>query len=137
MTYKDQLADPRWQKKRLQIFERDKFTCQICLDTETQLQVHHKEYDKKYKTLAWDYPDTNYTTLCSDCHTELTSHIKFYGDDKDFSVLKVKSSDGEKLYYVYSKGHLHFRTPNSVCLIHEDVTHKIVQFLINNWLKNG
>lgn len=137
MTYKEQLADPRWQKKRLQILERDKWTCQICLDTESQLQIHHKEYDKTYKTLAWEYPDTNYTTLCCNCHLELTSHINYFGDDDEFSVLKLRGNNGEKVYYVYSSGSLHFKINGDCYLIPENNVHQIVQFLINNWLKNG
>lgn len=30
--YKEKLKDPRWQKKRLQIFERDDWCCQKCGD---------------------------------------------------------------------------------------------------------
>lgn len=32
MTYSQKLRDPRWQKKRLEILERDSFTCQHCHD---------------------------------------------------------------------------------------------------------
>jgi 5-methylcytosine-specific restriction endonuclease McrA len=34
-TYGDKLKDPRWQKRRLEIFKRDEWTCQQCGDTET------------------------------------------------------------------------------------------------------
>lgn len=137
MTYKEQLTDPRWQKKRLQILERDKWTCQICLDTEDQLQVHHKNYDKTYKTLAWEYPDHNYQTLCNICHKALTDHISNFGNSDRFDVMKVKTGNGKKIAYIYTNGLLLFKTPNPNCLISEDTTKKIVQFLINNWLKNG
>lgn len=60
-SYKDQLKHPEWQKRRLKIFERDNFTCQICLDTEETLQVHHKSYDKSKK--AWEYGDDRLVTL--------------------------------------------------------------------------
>jgi hypothetical protein len=76
MTYKEQLAHPLWQKKRLQILERDNFTCKVCLDTETQLHIHHKEY-KKYKK-AWEYPDDNFISLCKDCH-KITEEYKKSG----------------------------------------------------------
>lgn len=66
MTYKEQLAHPLWQKKRLEIFERDNFTCCICSDTDTQLQVHHKTYITGKK--AWEYDNDNLQTLCKDCH---------------------------------------------------------------------
>jgi len=136
MTYKEQLADPRWQRKRLQIFERDKFTCQICLDTTTQLQVHHKKYDKTYKTLAWEYKDNNYTTLCCDCHSALTTHIELYGNDDEFNVMKVKEGES-KTIVVYTKDRLKFIASSPTFCISEKDSIKIVQFLINNWLKNG
>lgn len=73
-TYSEQLKDPRWQKKRLQIMERDGFSCFICGDTESTLNVHHKRYI--YGKLAWEYDDSNYMTLCEECHEKLTDSIK-------------------------------------------------------------
>lgn len=65
-TYSEKLKDPRWQKKRLQILERDKWTCQHCKSTDKTLHVHHTIY---YKGFApWDYEDLEYITLCWDCH---------------------------------------------------------------------
>ena len=32
MGYSEKLKDPRWQKKRLEILERDNFRCQYCGD---------------------------------------------------------------------------------------------------------
>lgn len=139
MTYKEQLADPRWQKKRLHIFERDKFTCQICLDTDTQLQVHHNYYDKTFKTMAWEYPSTCYRTLCSDCHKALTEHINEFGNDKEFDVLKIKRNGQPNFVFIYTNGMLRFdvsKYEGSLTLM-ENTTHEVVQFLINNWLKNG
>ena len=66
MSYFDQLKHPFWQKKRLFILERDNFCCCICSDTETELQVHHKEYISG--RLAWQYDDSNLQTLCKFCH---------------------------------------------------------------------
>lgn len=58
-----------WQKKRLEILSRDKWTCCKCGSTESQLHVHHKTYD--YGNDPWDYEDDNFTTLCSKCHSEV------------------------------------------------------------------
>lgn len=66
MTYKDQLLRPQWQRKRLSVMERDNFTCCICSDTETQLQVHHKKYING--NMAWEYEDKELQTLCKHCH---------------------------------------------------------------------
>ncbi len=136
MTYSEQLKHPNWQKKRLEILERDKWTCQICGDTETQLQIHHQEYDKSYQTMAWQYPNHIYKTLCADCHTALTNHLEDHGTDKEFDVMKIKRN-GHKLVFIYSKGLLIFDNEVPIKGFSEDTTHDIVQFLINNWLKNG
>lgn len=66
MAYKDELRDPRWQKKRLKIFERDKWTCQICRSKTKTLSIHHKKYIKGKK--AWQYPDRLLLTVCQPCH---------------------------------------------------------------------
>lgn len=68
MAYTDQLAHPSWQKRRLQIFERDKWPCQAsdCRSTTKFLNVHHIEYFDNKK--AWEYPDELLITLCQDCH---------------------------------------------------------------------
>lgn len=66
MNYSEKLKSPKWQKKRLQILERDDFTCIICGDIESELHVHHRWYEKD--TDPWDYPDVVYQTLCKSCH---------------------------------------------------------------------
>lgn len=65
MTYQEKLKDPRWQKKRLKVLERDDWACQVCYDTESTLHVHHKYYEK---CDPWEYPDDALTTLCDICH---------------------------------------------------------------------
>jgi len=74
-SYSQKLRDPRWQRKRLQILERDDWTCQSCRETQIELQVHHLVYGRRD---PWDYPDDCYQTLCRDCHEkrqELTDKI--------------------------------------------------------------
>jgi len=68
MNYSDKLKDPRWQKKRLLIMDRDNFTCQICnSDTET-LNVHHLYYENG--NMPWEYPEKALITLCEQCHSD-------------------------------------------------------------------
>lgn len=64
VTYSEKLKDPRWQKKRLEVLQRDNFTCMWCGDTKTTLHVHHNDY----KGEPWDVPDYFLSTLCADCH---------------------------------------------------------------------
>lgn len=66
-TYSEKLKDPRWQKKRLQIFERDKFTCTGCGETKKTLHVHHALYLKNKD--PWDYENDFLHTLCENCHS--------------------------------------------------------------------
>ena len=53
--YSDKMKDPRWQKKRLEIFERDGWSCCRCGDTESTLNVHHLRYVPGHD--PWDYPN--------------------------------------------------------------------------------
>lgn len=69
--YIEKLRHPKWQKKRLQILDRDGFKCTECGDTEATLNVHHLSYD--YGKDPWDYPDENMKTLCENCHEYLHS----------------------------------------------------------------
>lgn len=67
-TYRDKLRDPRWQKKRLEIFQRDAWTCQACGDKETELQVHHLAYSGE----PWEAQNDMLRTLCAPCHKLVT-----------------------------------------------------------------
>lgn len=64
MTYSEKLKDPRWQKKRLQILERDGFRCRHCGDAESTLNVHHLAYGAE----PWDTADADLMTICEGCH---------------------------------------------------------------------
>lgn len=68
MTYAQKLLDPRWQRKKNGILDRDDYTCQKCGSKEKTLHVHHKIYI--YGNSPWDYDDVFLETLCLDCHKE-------------------------------------------------------------------
>jgi hypothetical protein len=68
MTYSEKLKDPRWQKMRLEIFERDNWRCVECKDHETSLHVHHAYYTRGLN--PWEYPRESLSTLCEDCHSD-------------------------------------------------------------------
>jgi hypothetical protein len=70
MTYAEQIKSPKWQKKRLKILERDKYTCQSCGEENKTLHVHHLLYKKGNS--IWEYKDHELTTLCEECHEEIT-----------------------------------------------------------------
>ena len=67
-SYSEKLKDPRWQRLRLEILNRDKFTCQICSATDKTLHVHHPHYSPEYQN-PWEYDDYLLLTLCETCHS--------------------------------------------------------------------
>lgn len=78
LTYAEMLKDPRWQKKRLEVMQRDGFRCQHCLSEDRPLQVHHLVYDKDKK--PWEYENDQLITLCEDCHQrETEENSDIYG----------------------------------------------------------
>ena len=70
--YQKALKHPKWQRKRLKIFERDKWGCKRCGSKNKTLHVHHKEYTKRY---PWNELNKNLITLCEDCHKK--KHNKY------------------------------------------------------------
>jgi hypothetical protein len=64
--YSELLRDPRWQKKRLEILQRDRWSCMACGDATKTLHVHHKVYSKG--AMPWEYEDRLLVTLCAGCH---------------------------------------------------------------------
>lgn len=83
-SYSELLKDPRWQKKRLEILNRDNFTCQLCTDTQTELHVHHLEYvDGK---CPWEVENYHLITYCKHCH-ELIEKLKQYDS---YAIIAIK-----------------------------------------------
>ena len=66
MTYSEKLRDPRWQRKRLEIMQRDCWMCRNCDAEEKTLTVHHFLYSGE----PWETHDNLLITLCEDCHSE-------------------------------------------------------------------
>ncbi len=95
-TYSEKLRKPAWQKKRLSVLERDKFTCILCGDDETELHVHHKKYTGEPE----DAPLEDLTTLCKFCHKfteeaksnswEIMGRMKFILPSRSFFYTHIK-----------------------------------------------
>ena len=66
MTYSEKLRDPRWQRKRLEIMERDEWRCKHCQSTDKTLTVHHYFYLGN----PWEVDNQFLATLCEDCHQQ-------------------------------------------------------------------
>jgi len=102
-SYSEKLRDPRWQKKRLQVMERDKFRCRICHSTEITLNVHHIKYEK---IEPWEYGDKNLVTLCENCHG-VVKHCETRGQRHSFEAILTQAWTCGKIVsgeYVLSKG---------------------------------
>jgi 5-methylcytosine-specific restriction endonuclease McrA len=65
-AYRRLLRDPRWQRRRLQIFARDDWTCQQCRAQHRTLHVHHEKYLPG--KAPWEVPARYLVTLCVTCH---------------------------------------------------------------------
>lgn len=99
----EQYKDPRWQKRRLQIMERDKFGCQSCGLTGRTLNVHHFVY-KRGKDI-WDYKDDELITLCNECH--------------------------EALHFLLSNGIYNMETLSMVCNLYDKYKHNYLKKIMS------
>jgi len=83
-TYAEKLKDPRWQKKRLKILERDNWKCRECGATDKTLHVHHTQY----KGDPWEIEDVKLKTLCCDCHENEHDDNKKKSKYNEFQLCK-------------------------------------------------
>lgn len=65
-SYAEQLRHPKWQEKRLRVFQAAGFRCARCESNSRELHAHHKLYLKGHK--AWEYEDDLIECLCDRCH---------------------------------------------------------------------
>lgn len=87
-TYRLKLLDPRWQRKRLKILERDGWKCIDCDAAEKTLHVHHSYYREDAEG-PWDYEDHTLLTLCADCHETETYNLRAYRHNTPKNLAKV------------------------------------------------
>lgn len=80
-TYQQKLKSPKWQKKRLEIMQRDNFYCQNCGNNDSILNVHHKKY--VFGKEIWDYDNDDLITVCEYCHSEITELKKTIKNNLD------------------------------------------------------
>ena len=96
--YTELLKHPKWQKKRLEILERDNFQCRLCDDENTCLHVHHKEYIPANK--PWEYENNKLITLCKDCHF-IVEEIGFNIDRCKIIKLTTKTPSYKQFLIIY------------------------------------
>lgn len=63
--YSEKLQNGNWQRRRIQILQRDDFRCTIC-GSDQKLEVHHLDYLEGIQ--VWEHPNDMLVTLCRKCH---------------------------------------------------------------------
>lgn len=126
-TYSEKLRDPRWQKVRLEIMERDNWACQECFDTTTTLNVHHLIYEKGVE--PWQYADIYLITLCENCHQKNHSHRPVIESDI-IGCLKVQLKDMFILKKFYDLIQSHYFLPELTVLMDELGQTEVVTILM-------
>lgn len=90
-TYAEKLKHPKWQRRRLDILQRDNFTCQLCGDTESTLHIHHKNYRR---CEIWEYEDDELITYCELCHL-VVEHFKEQEGSPEVIIVEKEESESE------------------------------------------
>lgn len=82
ISYRELLKDPRWQRRRLEIFSLRDFKCEVCGEREKTLAVHHTCYLKDDLTgawkMPWEYDDCFLRLLCEECHKQAQETMKAF-----------------------------------------------------------
>lgn len=90
MSYKDDLLSPEWQRKRLEIMQRDNWRCTLCGTNKNSLTVHHLYY--AYGKKPHEYDDESLVTLCRDCHETAHNEVAKISSLIALSVLKHRKT---------------------------------------------
>lgn len=122
-TYSEKLRDPRWQKKRLEILERDKWMCQMCGDEQSTLAVHHKRYLAGKE--PWEYENHFLMTLCEECHANERETRRGHEEDL-LAILKEKGFMANDIH-ILAEGFMQLEMPHI-----PEVTVTAIAFLFGN-----
>lgn len=95
MTYAEKLKNPLWQRKRLEILQRDGFSCCYCGDAKTELHIHHEYYD--FKLDPWEYDEPSLKSVCKYCHLILENIKQDASILQTHKILRLASD----VYYIY------------------------------------
>lgn len=105
LSYAQKLLDPRWQKRRIEILNRDEYSCVYCGDNKNQLQVHHETYYGD----PWEINPDNLKTLCCHCHSMVSTfqfHLVkkvFKNQSGEFTFFCVRHQDKAVSFITYHK----------------------------------
>jgi hypothetical protein len=111
MTYSSKLKNPKWQRKRLEAFQRDDFKCCLCDDEKMELHVHHLKYTNE----PWEALIEDLQTLCEVCH-KVVEIIKIIREEGVVAVSSfkfetsvcVKASDSSVMFFAIDNDEISF-----------------------------
>ena len=128
-TYGEKLKDPRWQKRRLQVLERDDWTCQLCRSKDKTLHVHHRWYEKGAE--PWEAPDEALVVLCEGCHTNEG------GVRHEMEALLLEALRRSLFYYdIIQLADLFHRMPPAVIMALARGSSDVEQYkVVENWMR--
>lgn len=123
LTYSEKLKDPRWQKKRLEIFQRDNWQCQSCDCTDITLHVHHLKYFPNLE--PWEYDNKYLVTYCEKCHN--TEHL--IGDDIRASLVEIVSENSLYIHLVAQLCILTEKNPAFIPMLKDFLNTAMIEYL--------
>lgn len=109
LTYSEKLRNPRWQRKRLEIWDRAGNKCENCNDSEFEMHVHHKWYERGRE--PWEYPNEALALLCSECHKQ--AQVTKLLMDKLVGTMTIEQQDSIVFFFAENE-HFYDVTPEQV-----------------------
>lgn len=106
MNYSEKLLSPHWQRKRLEVMQRDNFQCMRCKNGDVTLNVHHIKYIPGRE--PWEYKLDNFETLCQPCHQK--EHI----DDEEKELAKFEKPSIPRAYKLWDNWNTENENPEKV-----------------------
>jgi hypothetical protein len=126
-SYSEKLRDPRWQKKRLEILERDGWMCTMCNDKERELHIHHLNYTKEN---PHDELSENLISVCADCHFVIEFGKKAF---PELTIIAIEK------HSVTDRNLFHIKLSNDIVLIlFIDLFNNILSYgaiIVNDFIK--
>lgn len=125
LTYSEKLRLPAWQQKRLEILNRDNWTCLSCgrNDPSVPVHVHHLKYFPGLD--PWEYEPQYLVTYCEKCHN--AEHL--IGNDLRDFFMTVVSADRIYLKPMAQLGTLMDRWPQFQTMLKNFLNEAMIQYL--------
>ncbi len=98
LSYSEKLLDPRWQRKRLEVFNAAGWRCQECNADDQTLHVHHIFYVSCLE--PWDAPPELLLCLCKYHHEErqAVEQVIFVEVAKHLATLNVSEMRRQPIF---------------------------------------